>query len=231
MNEPVNPGGDAMSSHLSSRRLLPTLAVCLLLAGCVAGGRPAPSHRAEQPETRETAGVTRLNDGREGFVIRELAELNGDARGDFERGVALLQEQDYQQAGELLEKVVAGSPQVSAPYIDLAIACRKTGRPERAEELLQKALELVPDHPVASNEYGLLLREGGRFAEARAIFEKSLAAFPEYQPAHRNLGILCDLYLDDADCALEQYRIYSDATPEDEQVQIWIADLQLRHNR
>jgi len=227
MNHPSTP---RVWRRGATRRFL-TLGIILLLTGCVAGGRPAPKAPEEAPEAREKAGVTRLTDGREGFVIREIADLDGQARSDFERAVALLQDEAYAPAAELLEKVVAGAPQVSAPYIDLAMAYRKTDRAEQAEEQLKKALELVPAHPVASNEYGLLLREGGRFAEARTVFETSLAAFPEFQPAHRNLGILCDLYLNDLECALEQYRIYSAAMPEDEQVGIWIADVQLRLNR
>jgi tetratricopeptide (TPR) repeat protein len=87
---------------------------------------------------------------------------------------------------------------------------------------------MVPQHPVASNEYGLLLRKAGRFAEARTIYEKTLATFPEYLPAHKNLGILCDLYLNDLACAMEQYEMYSVAMPGDEQVKIWIADLRRR---
>lgn len=207
------------------RRFL-ALGLGLLLSGCVAGGKPAPPQPA--PQAQEQPGVTRLTDGREGFVIRELAELDGDARDAFDQAVKLLQDEAYAQAAELLEKVVAGVPPVSAPYVDLAIAYRRTDRPDQAEAQLKKALALVPGHPVASNEYGLLLREAGRFAEARTVYEQSLAAFPEYQPAHRNLGILCDLYLNDPQCALEQYQLFSDATPADDQVKIWIADVKLR---
>jgi len=92
-------------------------------------------------------------------------------------------------------------------------------------------LELFPAHPVAGNTYGLLLRSGGRFAEARTVYEQVLAQFPDYGPAHRNLGILCDLYLNDLECALDQYELYSAVEPGDEQVRLWLADLHLRLGR
>ena len=138
---------------------------------------------------------------------------------------------DFAQAVEVLEKVVENTPEVTAPYINLALAHARLDQLEQAEGHLQSALFLVPDHPVAGNAYGLLLRKSGRFAEARATYEQTLASFPEYLPARRNLGILCDLYLNDPACALEQYQIYSDAMPEDEQVRMWIADLRLRLQR
>ena len=52
--------------------------------------------------------------------------------------------------------------------------------------------------------------------------------FPEYHPIHKNLGILCDLYLKDLACAVEHYEIYSKAMPKDQQVKLWLADLQAR---
>ncbi|HKL48201.1 MAG TPA: tetratricopeptide repeat protein, partial [Desulfuromonadales bacterium] len=103
-----------------------------------------------------------------------------------------------------------------------------TDRTEAAEKHLKAALQLVPAHPVASNEYGLLLRRTGRFTEARAIYERSLERFPGYLPVRKNLGILCELYLGDPGCALEQYEIYSEARPEDKEIETGIADLRLR---
>lgn len=212
-------------------------AALFLLAGCASGGKPraepADSGLSPAPGTAaaEPVSVGRLTDGREGFVISERPSLDADSGSDFERAVAMLKDRDYNEAIALLEKVIARSPGVTAPHINLAIAYRQIDQPEKAEQHLKTALGLVPGHPVASNEYGLLLRKTGRFAEARAIYEKALQAFPDYYPARRNLGILCDLYLNDPACALENYELYSAAVPTDEQVRIWIADLRARLGR
>jgi len=143
----------------------------------------------------------------------------------------MMKDRDYDQAIDIFEKIIEKSPGVTAPYIDVAIAYRLIGKPEKAEEPLKAALQLVPDHPVASNEYGLLCRKTGRFDEARAIYENAIARFPNYYPLHRNLGILCDLYLNVPEGALEHYEIYSEAKPEDKQVKVWIADLRARLGR
>jgi Tfp pilus assembly protein PilF len=121
--------------------------------------------------------------------------------------------------------VIARSPGLTAPHVNIAMAYEQTGETQRAEEHLKSALELIPGHPVASNVYGLLLRKNGRFSEARKIFERTLSLFPEYLPARMNFGILCELYLSDPVTALEQYEIYSEAVPGDKKIKIWIASL------
>jgi Tfp pilus assembly protein PilF len=200
------------------------------LAGCVTTGPVKPSPAVEAPAAVQKVSVTRLTDGREGFVIKEHVRMDAAARADFQRAVALLNEGEDARAIELLEKVIQRSPRVTAPYIDLALAYERIGKLEKAEANLKTALGLVPDHPLACNAYGLLCRKAGRFDEARATYEKAIAHFPEYYPVHRNLGILCDLYLNDGACAMEHYEIYSKANPEDKKVRMWIADLQNRLN-
>jgi Tfp pilus assembly protein PilF len=201
-----------------------------VLAGYASGGKvDAPV--AKEPPAAKGPSVAKLVDGREGFIITEVPTMDEASRRDFDRAVAMLKEQEYGRAIDLLEKVIEGSPGVTAPYIDIAIAYQRTGRPSLAEEHLQTALKLFPGHPVACNEYGLLYRKTGRFAEARAMYEKAIERFPDYYPAHKNLGILCDLYLNDPACALEHYEIYSKARPEDAQVPLWIADVRARTGR
>lgn len=193
--------------------------------------RELTPHELSPRELAKKPAVARLEDGREGFVITEAPPMDEALGMDFDDAVALLKSEDYDEAIVLLQKVIEKSPGVTAPYVDIAIAFRHTGRPEQAEENLKTALELFPGHPVASNEYGLLYRSTGRFTEARAMYEKAIARFPEFYPAHRNLGIVCDLYLSDLACALEHYEIYSEARPYDEQVKLWVADLRSRLGR
>lgn len=214
---------------------VPAMAL-LVLAGCATDGKvKAPVANepsiANEPSMDTGPSVERFDDGREGFIITEVPKMDVASRKDFDRAVAMLRDQEYNQAIELMEKIIEQSPGVTAPYIDIAIAYERIGKPEKAEEPLKEALKLFPEHPVACNEYGLLYRKTGRFAEARAIYEKAIDRFPDYYPAHKNLGILCDLYLDDPGCALEHYEIYSRARPEDKQVKMWIADLRARLGR
>ncbi len=210
--------------------VVPAIALWLL-AGCVTGTDVAKAKHTpviQEVSVIKGASVDRLPDGHKGFVITEVGSISDALRQDFASAVAMLNDQDYVNAIDLLRKIIEQSPGVTAPYINIAIAYQHTGKAEQAEEHLKTALGLVPGHPVACNQYGLLYRRSGRFKEARKIFEKALKSFPEYYPAHRNLGILCDLYLNDPACALEHYKIYSQYMPEDSHVKMWIADLRAR---
>jgi Flp pilus assembly protein TadD len=202
-----------------------------VFSGCATDANIKPAPIVQEPALPAGYTVARLEDGRQGFIITEVTQIDEASRKDFERAITMMKDQNYGQAIDILEKIIEKSPGVTAPYIDIAIAYRLIGKPEKAEEPLKAALQLIPDHPVASNEYGLLCRKAGRFADARTIYENAIARFPDYSLLHRNLGILCDLYLDDPAGALEHYEIYSAAKPEDKQVKVWIADLRARLGR
>ena len=210
--------------------VVPVIALWFL-AGCVTGTDVTKVKHApgvQEVPAIKGASVVRLADGRKGFVITEACSISDALRKDFASAVAMLNDQDYVNAIDLLQKIIEQSPGVTAPYINIAIAYQHTGKAEQAEGHLKTAMSLVPGHPVACNQYGLLYRKSGRFEEAREIYEKALKSFPEYYPAHRNIGILCDLYLNDPACALKHYEIYSLYMPEDSHVKMWIADLRAR---
>jgi len=209
-------------------RYIPLLVVLALFTGCAADRRIVPESAVESAAIHEGSTVTHFDDGRRGFVITETSKLNAAGRRNFDQAVILLNNFNFDQAIDLLEKVVESTPEISAPYINLAIAYRKVNKPELAEGHLKTALKLISGHPVASNEYGLLLRKAGRFDEARTVYEQALTRFPDYLPVRRNLGILCDLYLNDQECALTQYELYSEANPEDKRAKLWVSELHLR---
>jgi Flp pilus assembly protein TadD len=163
-----------------------------------------------------------------GFTITEEARIGGDVRTDYETAVSYLEQGRQAEGIALLEQVAAAAPDLSAPRIDLGIAQHRAGDLEAAEKNLLLALESNPGQPVAHNELGIIYRKTGRFAEARRSYEAALAVYPGFHFARRNLAILCDLYLADLDCALDNYEAYMKTVPGDEEASMWIADLRYR---
>ncbi len=163
-----------------------------------------------------------------GFTITEEARIGGDVRADYETALSYLQQGRHDEGIELLEQVARAAPELSAPRIDLGIAQHRAGDLEAAEKNLLLALESNPEQPVAHNELGIIYRKTGRFNEARKSYESALAVYPGFHFARRNLAILCDLYLADLECALQNYEAYMKTVPSDEEASMWIADIRYR---
>jgi Flp pilus assembly protein TadD len=192
---------------------------CAVLAGC-ASPSTAPHSRTTM-ELQDEAG----------FVITQDVNVAPEVRADFNHAIGLLGDERYQEGIALLLRVTEQAPGVTAAHIDLGIAYRKAGKTGLAMESLAQALELNPRHPVAHNEMGMLKRQTGRFEAARLHYEQALAVYPAFHFARRNLAILCDIYLADMECALENYELYAAAIPDDSEAAMWIADLRNRAGR
>ncbi|WP_308366188.1 MULTISPECIES: tetratricopeptide repeat protein [unclassified Microbulbifer] len=180
------------------------LSLALLLASCASG-----------PQTGRVSDYSSVR-------------VSGSVSRDFERSLEYLQEEKYAAAIELLQAVIEREQRLPAPYINLGIAYYKSGDEKHAEEAFLKALELDPQHPVATNELAVLYRKQGRFAEAKKAYTNALAENPDYLPLIKNLGILCDLYLQDLQCAMAQFQQYLQHEPDDKDVSIWMADIKRR---
>lgn len=163
-----------------------------------------------------------------GFTITEEAKVSSDIRLDYDQALNLLEQGQHDQGVALLEAVAASAPYLSAPRIDLGIAYHNVGDLDAAESNLLLALNANPNRPIAHNELGIVYRKTGRFAEARKSYETALAIYPGYHYARRNLAILCDLYLADVNCALQNYEAYMATVPNDDEASMWIADIRYR---
>lgn len=201
---------------MSWRHLL-LLAAALVASACTSSGTVSPARISVE----DGAGFTLTQDVRAGLGVRQ----------DFERAVRLLEEERYEDGIALLREVTEEAPTLASAHIDLAIAYRLVEDLESADASIDRALEISPRHPAALNERGILHRRMGRFERARESYEKALAVYPDFHFARRNLAILCDLFLRDPVCALENYERYAQMVPEDEEVAIWIADLRNRVGR
>jgi hypothetical protein len=129
--------------------------VLALFSGCVTSAKVT-----QQPATTVTnqgPSVARLEDGRQGFVIREKPNMDAKSRGDFERAVAMMNDGKNDTAIELLAKVIERSPGVDA-YINIAVAYMRT-KNLTARGAAPQNSSGTGSIAVANNEYGLLLRK------------------------------------------------------------------------
>ena len=147
----------------------------------------------------------------------------------YERAVSYMQQGDYERATVAWERLLEDESADANALANLAIAYMQLDRQEDALEALNKALAEDPAHPEAATLLAIEHRKAGRFDEARALYTKVLERHPDYALGHLNLGILCDLYLLEPQCALEHYQRYQALTQDNEQeVAQWITDLEQR---
>jgi len=162
---------------------------------------------------------------------RDAIAIDPGVNKDFKEALSLLKDEKYEQAIEILESVVKRENRVTAPFVNLGVAYMRVGKMDKAEQSLLKAIKLDPGHPIANNELGLLYRKTGRFSQARKIYEQTLDNYPDLLPVRKNLAILCDIYMNDLDCALNNFEKLAEYVPDDEKIKIWIAELKARKGK
>lgn len=213
---------------ISLTRCLLGAVALILIAGCssapAAPEQAKPDRRAAQDH--EPPRLSREGDS--GFTVTEVVRIDSDVRRDYQQALTLLQTDRLDEGIDLLESVVGRAPNVTIPHIDLGVAYARRDELEKAEKSLQSALSLAPNHPAALNEMGIVYRRSGRFAAARDSYERALAIHPGFHFALLNLGVLCDLYLQDLPCALTNYERYAEIVTDDDDVDVWIADIRNR---
>lgn len=190
---------------------LAALALIALLGGCAAPAMVGPEDAVPAP----------VAEAKPEPLPPLVIEAHGVAKQALIDG-------DPELAVVALDEALARHPDQPLLLLNRGIARHALGEMAAAREDFSALLALHPGQPVAHNYLGMLARAEGDFAGAREHYEAALASAPQHALAHRNLAILCDLYLQQADCALEHYRAYLQAAGEDKQVQRWVKDLSRR---
>lgn len=191
------------------------LAVFLIsLAGCAT----APS----EPEPAPASGDKKTQTEAKEPLPEALT--NG-----FNKGLSELAAKSFDAATRTFLALTETYPDYPAVWANLGLSLEGKGDTDGAKGAYGQALSLNPDQPLALHQLAMLDQKAGSFTAAREKLEQLLAKTPDYTMAHRNLGIICDLYLRDLDCALTHYQAYKNQlTGEDREVELWIADLERR---
>ncbi|MFC1748733.1 tetratricopeptide repeat protein [Pseudomonadota bacterium] len=209
-----------MSLTKSSRFIL-----CFLLVGLLSACAGTKKNIASiEPLFVEIDGeITVTEKPVEGLKRRAQAEQ------DYIMALGVMRNGKPKHALRLLTAFVKAYPHYSGPYANLGIIYQDADDFEKAEASYLKAAELKPDSAVIYNRLGMLYREMGQFEKAEKAYLNALEIDSGYAEAHMNLGILYDMYMHSPKKALLYYTRYQSLVDgRDEQVSIWIADLERR---
>lgn len=196
------------------------LAARLLLAACLALALSACAVDPSQPDAPapELAGAAPVED-----------VLSPQAVRSFEQALAQLNAGEVDAAQQALQQLAAEYPAYSGPLVNLGILHARAGHLEQAEQSLRAALMRNDANAPAYNQLGIVYRRLGRFEEAKEAYGQAVQIDPQYALAWLNLGVLCDLYLQQPQRALEAYERYVSLVAEPEaNVKQWIAELRRR---
>lgn len=171
--------------------------------------------------------------GRQAF--ERGAELDpGSSQMRLNLALTLAQLQEFEEAGEHLDKVIEGlapSKEAAYPHYLRGKIFNELNQTDKAAEQFQKAVDLRPDYAEAYLDLGLTWRRLGRHEEALEAFQKAARLDPERPDANHYLGREY-LALNQTDPAVDHLKKALEATPDDTSIMFSLARAyQLQGNR
>ncbi len=211
------------------------LLVTLALVACGSTPTSAPNQTdktvASQPTSPAKAQRGKRNDKQVESEVASPAEepLPAEAVKQFEAAVVHMNAGDLAAAEQGFRAIAAAYPAYSGALVNLGILQSKAGRLEDAEKSFNSAIERDAKNAAAFNQLGIVYRKLGRFQDAEQAYRRAVEANPNYANAYFNLGVLCDLYLQQPERALEAYERYLEVSPSpDARVNAWVTELKKR---
>jgi tetratricopeptide (TPR) repeat protein len=184
----------------------------------------APAAKASSAPAQSKTAVA---DAATGAAPVEVA-VPPEAQQQFDSAVAAMAG-NAAAAEQTFRALSENYPAYAGPLLNLAILQTKAGKLEDAGKTLSSAIARNSNSAAAYNQLGIVNRRMGRFKEADEAYQRALQIDPNYALAHLNLGVLCDLYLQQPQRALEAYERYLalSASP-DAKVAAWVTELKTR---
>lgn len=116
-----------------------------------------------------------------------LAQQNNDVDIRILYGLALAQQQRYQQAIDIL--TLLPEQYLNQDILNaIGISFHQQGRAQEAIPWLEKAIRIGP-HPVSFNRLAIILIETGRYSEAEKLARLCITHFPNFFSAYTTLAI------------------------------------------
>lgn len=193
--------------------------------------RSDPWWRSAQTEPANCIEVSRWHGCTVNDRSGHLPELRQESRSEslprtFREMSVQISKQHFAEAEALLA-TSAEQGQYADLLLDYIGDSALRGDFEGANMLLQWLPELDAGKSIAYTQLGIQLRQAGYLSRARKAYQRALEVKPDYPLAHLNLGILCDLYLQATECAMDHYGAFQRLSAEaDPQVNRWLENLQ-----
>ena len=136
---------------------------------------------------------------------------------------------DNQRAKNLLEKIVEEDKRVSGPHVLLGDLEQKSGNLAKAIEYYETAIAINKRNLNAYTRLGEARRKNGDYGIAQNIYAQALKIWPDFPEAHLSLGVLYDVYLNDATQAQRHIESFLFLTGgEDQEAHLYLAEIMSR---
>lgn len=186
---------------------------------------PAPAAKPAAAATAPTPATPLLGASALNIVEAPVPEA---VQREFTRALQAQRAGRAEEAQRLFEALAKSNPDLGGVHANLGLLHRAAGRHAASVAALEKAVAASPKQARFWNELGVSHRHAGQFSKAQSAYERALAADANLGAAALNLGILHDLYFNDAAKALPLYERYAALTPGDANAAKWLAEVKKR---
>ncbi|HSX85282.1 MAG TPA: tetratricopeptide repeat protein [Cellvibrio sp.] len=151
---------------------------------------------------------------------------------NYQNAVARIEEGEAGKAIGGLQKLTQAHPGQPGIWLNLAIAQYQEGELDKAKTTLDQAQRLTDKIPEMYNLAGLIAVDEGDYTTADKHYQKALKLNKHFADAHYNLALLCDIFYQDIERAVEHYQQYLTLIKqEDKATTAWVEELKLTLKR